>query len=141
VSLPRTPFPGLVVRYGFLWSDEARAGRIEARKDRPCVVVLAVAPAGDGRVRVRVMPITHAPHEADRALASPPKVKRHLGLDDDASWIVLDEVNEFVWPGVDLWPIGRQRPGVWSYGVLPHELFAALQERLRQVLQQRRIVR
>ena len=141
MPLPRTPFPGLIVRYAFLWSDEARQGRTEARKDRPCVVVLAVQSAGDRHVRVRVVPITHAPQHPDRAVALPPKVKRHLGLDADASWIVLDEANEFVWPGVDLRPISRARPGVWTYGVLPQELFEELQTRLRSVLDLRRVQR
>lgn len=141
MALPWTPFPGLVVRYAFLRSEEARQGRTEARKDRPCVVVVAVRPEGDHRVRVRVVPIAHAPQHPDRAVALPPKVKRHLGLDADASWIVLDEANEFVWPGVDLRPISRTRPGVWTYGVLPLELFEALKTRLRSVRDQRRMQR
>jgi len=148
VALPRTPFPGLIVRYAFLWSDEARQGRdearqgrMEARKDRPCVVVLAVRLEGSHRIRVRVVPITHAPQHPDRAVALPPKVKRHLGLDTDASWIVLDEANEFVWPGVDLRPVSRTRPGVWTYGVLPQELFEELRTQLQLVLNQRRMTR
>lgn len=141
MSLPRTPFPGLIVRHAFLWSDETRQGRTEARKDRPCVVVVAVRDEPSQRVRVRVVPITQAPHDPHRAIALPPKVKRHLGLDADESWIVIEEANEFVWPGVDLRPISRTKPGVWSYGVLPVELFAELQSRLRLELEQRRIQR
>jgi hypothetical protein len=141
VALPRTPFPGLIVRYAYLWSDEARQGRTEARKDRPCVVVVAVRRETAARIRVRVVPITHAPQHPDRAVPLPPKVKHHLGLDADASWIVLDEANEIVWPGVDLRPISRPKPGVWTYGVLPRELFEDLQTRLRSVLDQRRIQR
>jgi PemK-like, MazF-like toxin of type II toxin-antitoxin system len=142
VALPRTPFPGLIVRYAYLWSDEAWQGRTEARKDRPCVVVVAVRRETEARLRVRVVPITHAPQQhPDRAVPLPPKVKRHLGLDADASWIVLDEANEFVWPGVDLRPISRTKPGVWTYGVLPRELFEDLQTRLRSVLDQRRVKR
>lgn len=141
MALPRTPFPGLIVRYAFLWSVEARAGRTEARKDRPCVIVLAVRREADHRLRVRVVPITHTPHHLDRAVEVPLKVKRHLGLDADASWIVVDEANEFVWPGVDLRPISRAKPGVWTYGVLPQELFEALQARLRRILGQRRVAR
>jgi hypothetical protein len=141
MALPRSPFPGLIVRYAFLWSDEGRQGRTEARKDRPCVVVIAVRRESDARVRVRVLPITHVPQHLDRAVALPEKVKRHLGLDVDASWIVLDEANEFVWPGVDLRPISRSRPGVWSYGVLPQELFEEVRERLRSIRDQQRRVR
>ena len=93
MALPRAPFPGLIARYAFLWSDEARQGRSEARKDRPCVVVVAVRRESDARVRVRVLPITHLPQHPDRAVALPAKLKRHLGLDDDASWIVPEEAN------------------------------------------------
>jgi hypothetical protein len=141
VALPRAPFPGLIVRYAFLSSDEARQGRTEARKDRPCVVVVAVRRESDARFRVRVLPITQAPQYPDRAVAVPLKVKRHLGLDADASWIVLDEANEFVWPGVDLRPISRSRPGIWSYGVLPQELFEDVRGRLRSMRDQRRVRR
>jgi hypothetical protein len=138
VPLPRTPFPGLVVRFSFLWSNERDTGRTEGRKDRPCVVVVAVRNDGDARVRVRVVPITHQPKDAERGIIVPSKVKRHLGLDEDASWISLEEANEFHWPGVDLRPVSRARPGVWSYGVLPRELFVELQKRLARVLDQRR---
>ena len=74
-------------------------------------------------------------------MALPPKVNRHLGLDADASWIVLGEANEFIWPGVDLRPITRSKPGVWSYGVLPQEVFDAVRERLRLIRDQRRVKR
>ena len=141
MAFPRTPFPGLVVRYAFLWSDEARQGRTEASKDRPCVVIVAVRRAGDARFRVRVLPITHTAHDAERAIALPAKLQRHLGLDAEASWIVLDEANEFVWPGVDLRPISRSRPGVWSYGVLPVEVFDEMRARLRLIRDQRRVKR
>lgn len=128
----------MVVRYSFLWSDEARAGKTEGRKDRPCVIVTAVRRDPDGRFRVRVLPITHRPTEPERSIALPPKVKRHLRLDADASWVVLDEVNEFFWPGVDLRPVSRLRPGVWTFGVLPTEIFDEIRMKLRQIVRQRR---
>lgn len=141
MALPKAPFPGMVVRYPFLWSSEARAGETEGRKDRPCVVITAVRPTAEGRFRVRVLPITHRPSEPSRSIAIPAKVKRHLGLDADASWIMLDEVNEFLWPGVDLRPISRTKPGVWTFGVLPTEIFDEIRAKLRTILQQRRTVR
>jgi hypothetical protein len=141
VALPKTPFPGMVVRYSFLWSTKARAGQTEGRKDRPCVVVTAIRRAGDGRFRVRVLPITRTPTEEARSIAIPSKVKRHLALDADASWIVLDEANEFFWPGVDLRPISRSKPGVWTFGVLPTEIFDEIQTKLRRILHQRRTLR
>lgn len=141
MALPKTPFPGMIVRYSFLWSREAEAGETEGHKDRPCVIIIAIRRAADRRLRVRVLPITHLPAEEARSVAIPPKVKRHLGLDADASWIVLDEANEFFWPGVDLRPISRSKPGVWTFGVLPTELFEEIQAKLRTLLQQRRTFR
>jgi len=141
VALPKAPFPGMVVRYSFLWSTEAKAGQTEGRKDRPCVVITAIRRIADGRFRVRVLPITHTPTEEAPSIAIPAKVKLHLGLDPDASWIVLDEVNEFFWPGVDLRPVSRLRPGVWTFGVLPMEIFEEIQAKLRGLLQQRRTFR
>lgn len=88
-----------------------------------------------------MLPITHMPTEEARSIAIPPKVKRHLGLDEDASWIVLDEANEFFWPGVDLRPISRSKPGVWTFGVLPTEIFEEIRAKLRALLQQRRTFR
>ncbi len=123
MALPKTPFPGMVVRYSFLWSSEARAGQAEGRKDRPCVIVTAIRRVADGRLRVRVLPITHMPTEEARSIAIPPRVQRHLGLD------------------ADLRPVSRLKPGVWTFGVLPTEVFDEVQSKLRTVLQQRRTFR
>lgn len=135
------PQPGMVVRYAYLWSHEAAGGQREGRKDRPCVIIVAAVRQADGRVRVRVLPITHTPPDDSRGVQIPRKVKRHLRLDEDESWIVLDETNEFVWPGPDLRPVSRERPGVWSYGVLPVELFRDVQAKLAAVLSARRVRR
>jgi hypothetical protein len=141
-----------------LWSREAEAGETERRKDRPCVIITAIRRAAAGRLRVRVLPITHRPTEESRGIAIPPKVKRHLGLDADAPlsaraasacqaarqsalWIVLDEANEFYWPEVDLRPVSRSKPRVWTFGILPMEIFDEIQARLRTLLEQRRAFR
>jgi hypothetical protein len=52
VSLP-IPQPGLVIRYSYLWSAEAQAGKEEGTKDRPCAIILVFA-GEQGRQRVRV---------------------------------------------------------------------------------------
>jgi hypothetical protein len=49
---------GLVISYAYLWHDEHQAGREEEQKDRPSVVVPAVAREADGATVVRVLPIT-----------------------------------------------------------------------------------
>jgi hypothetical protein len=88
VPIP-TPEPGLVISYTYLLHHEHEAGRDEGRKDRPSVIVLAVErPANDTTVVV-VLPITHAaPADPAAAVEIPAAVKRHLGLDDERSWIV-----------------------------------------------------
>ena len=53
---------------------------------------------------------TAAPGDPATAVEIPMPIKRHLGLDDDRSWIVVDEGNEFLWPGYDLRKPSSQRP-------------------------------
>jgi hypothetical protein len=116
------PEPGLVVSYAYLWHSEHRAGRDEGRKDRPSVIVLAVTRVGDGATTVTVLPITHSPPTVPHsAVEIPSPVKRHLGLDDARSWIVVAEGNEFLWPGYDL----RKLPhgDRYDYGFLPPRFF------------------
>ncbi len=131
------PCPGLLIRYGFLWSDEARRGQAEASKDRPAVIVIAQERRSDGAMIVTVAPITHRPADTGRAVEIPQKVKKHLGLDDDASFIVLDELNRFVWPGPDIRPLTRRKPGVFSYGILPHDIFRQVRQVAAALLQSR----
>jgi hypothetical protein len=104
VSLP-APKPGLVIRYAYLWESEARKGREEGAKDRPCAIVLVVLRDSDHPI-VRVLPVTHSPpsHAAD-ALEIPATTKQRLGLDGERSWVVLTEANDFIWPGPDLRPV------------------------------------
>jgi hypothetical protein len=127
------PQPGLVISYAYLWHHEHRAGREEGVKDRPCVIILAAWSTADGTTMVRVAPVTHSqPDDPASAVELPQAVKRHLGLDTDRSWIVLDEVNEFTWPGFDLRPIPGKRD-TFAYGFLPPRLFDALTARLAEV--------
>ena len=91
------PEAGLVISYAYLWSNEFRRGKIEGLKNRPCAIVLVVEHESIGN-KVTVAPITHTePLTPDMALEIPPKVKAHLGLDTDRSWIILDDFDEFIW--------------------------------------------
>ena len=91
------PQVGLVISYAYLWSDEAEQGHVEGRKDRPCAIVVALEnPERKPRKQVAVVPITHTPpHDPRVAIEIPPRVKQHLGLDDERSWVVLNEFNVF----------------------------------------------
>jgi hypothetical protein len=54
LKLPE-PRPGLVIRYGFLWSHEAEAGAEEAAKDRPCAIVVAARRQENGEIGVKAV--------------------------------------------------------------------------------------
>ena len=116
------PEVGLVISYSYLWRDEAAEGHAEGFKPRPCAIVVAQIQDPEKPPRVVVVPITHTPHrDPNSALEIPAAVKRHLGLDDERSWIVLDDFNVFTWPGFDLRTDAKT--GRCEYGHLPPALF------------------
>lgn len=107
-------------------TTSTRPGGKEGQKDRPSVIVLAVERAADGATVVTVLPITHSPPlDPASGVEIPLPVKRHLGLDDDPSWIIVSG-NEFLWPGYDL----RKRPHSdrYDYGFLPPRFFNQILE-------------
>ena len=104
------PEVGLVLSYSYLWSDEAEAGHVEGRKDRPCAIILVVRQTEGPSPVVAVVPITHTPHpRLDAAIEIPPAVRRHLWTDDQPSWMVLEDLNVFTWPGFDLRAVPGQQ--------------------------------
>ena len=124
-----TPEPGLVIGYAYLWRHEVLRGYGEGVKDRPCVIVLSVRNVG-GQTVVSVAPITHSrPDGVELAVEIPLETKRRLGLDGARSWIVAGELNQFVWPGVDLRPEGRGGHN-YAYGRLPATLYRQVRERV-----------
>lgn len=125
-----TPVPGLVIRYAYLWRTEYLKGQDEGVKDRPCAVILALK-VSDEETRVFVLPITHTPpDDPDAALEIPAGTKNRLGLDEEQSWIILTEANEFVWPGPDLRPKTTEGdPTDIAYGALPKRLFEQMRVR------------
>lgn len=124
----RLPNPevGQVIRYRYLWTREDSAGREDGSKDRPCAIVIALPPKRpeDESPTVAVVPITHTPPRGTSlAVEIPAAVKRRLGLDDERSWIILDEVNRFAWPGPDLVPArAHHQTSEMIYGSLPQML-------------------
>lgn len=138
MALPE-PELGLVISYSYLWRQDSEAGLSEGTKDRPCAIVLIVRAAeGESAPVVTVAPITHLPpRDPSVAIEIPARVKQHLGLDDERSWIVLDDYNEFAWPGFDLRPISSTR-GRYDYGFLPPALFDAITRRILDLRRQGR---
>lgn len=120
------PRPGLVIRYDYLWSREAAAGR-DGGKERPACLVAADNRAASPRFVV-ILPITHARPDKDTVgVEIPAKVRQMLGLDEAPCWVIVSEHN------VDEWPNGLAplpgRPGVFSHGFIPPGLFAQVKAR------------
>jgi len=128
MSLP-IPEPGLVLSYSYLWKHQALAGNEEGVKDRPCAVTLVIE-ASDTETTVWVAPITHTDPSDDKlSIEIPARVKRHLNLDGERSWIIVNEVNIFIWPGPDLRPVPGNK-GEFDYGYLPPKLFDQIREKM-----------
>jgi hypothetical protein len=116
----KTPEPADVISYSYLWAREAAAGEESGRKDRPAVVVVARIERQVGTL-ILVAPVTHtAPENAAEAIEIPSNVKKQLGLDRQRSWIMVNELNRFIWPGPD---IRQVLGGMPFYDALPDWLF------------------
>ncbi len=115
------PQQGLVVSFEYQWLYQNANGLVNGTKDRPVVVVLVL----DGKESY-VAPITSKqPDDLTTAISIPSKVLQHLGLDNKPTWIICDEVNQFIWPGYDLRPIDHN-PDTCVYGFLPPKLYESV---------------
>ena len=130
MALPE-PRPGLVIRYDYLWSREAAAGRDQG-KERPACLVAAMDSTTSPRFVV-ILAITHARPDQDTVgVEIPAKVRQALGLDDVPSWVIVSEHNVDEWPNGGLAPLPG-RPGVFSYGFIPPGLFAQVKARFLEL--------
>jgi hypothetical protein len=136
MALPE-PKPGLVIRYDYLWADEAAAGR-DSGRDRPACLIAASDATANPRFVV-ILPITHSRPHDDSAVEIPPKVRAAIGLDNAPSWVIVSEHN------IDEWPNGLAaipgRPGVFAYGFIPPGLFTQIKIKFLEVAKQRRVRR
>ena len=131
-----SPEPGMVLRYDYLWSREALQGRQQS-KDRPTCLV-AAGESRSNRRFVLLLPITHSPPSGDTiGIEIPQKVKAALGLDDEASWVVISEYNVDEWPNAGLAHIPG-KPGIYSYGFLPPALFASVKRKFADLVREKR---
>ncbi|MEK7661327.1 MAG: type II toxin-antitoxin system PemK/MazF family toxin [Pseudomonadota bacterium] len=132
------PEPGLVISYSYLWRNQQEKGNAEGRKNRPCVIILAVENKA-GETKVTVAPITSsALKNAADGVEVPLEVKKHLGLDSGNSWIIITEVNQFVWPGYDIRPI-KANNDKFDYGFIPSKLFRKVKASLFEVAKMRKL--
>lgn len=103
------------------------------------MVVLATKERAHG-LEVIVAPITTGPPQAGAAAVEiPARVRDHLGLSADRSWIVCDELNSFTWPGPDIRPIRAADDASPFYGKIPGRLLEQVRGRLTQVAAARRL--
>jgi hypothetical protein len=130
-----------VICYSYLWASEHHAGAEEGNKNRPCAIV-AAHQVIEGREVVTVVPITHSrPADAANAVEIPAALKKHLGLDDQPSWVVVTETNDFIWPGPDLQPLPGVTPRRFEYGMLPPRFFTHIRDKILQAHLNRRLDR
>jgi hypothetical protein len=133
MALPE-PKPGLVIRYDYLWTREAAAGKQQS-KDRPACLVTA----SDSTVAPRfvvILPITHSAPTGDTVgMEIPPKVAQALGLDEARNWVVVSDHNVDEWPNAGIAPLPG-RPDIFSYGFIPPRLFAQIKERFLELSEQ-----
>ena len=126
--------PGLVIRYDYLWIDEAARGRHQG-KDRPACIVAASDSASTPRFVV-ILPITHTPPSGNTVgIEIPPKVRQAIGLDDAPSWVIVSEHNVDEWPNGGLVPVPG-RTGIFSYGFIPPRLFALIKAKFLELSEQ-----
>lgn len=135
MALP-LPQPGQVIRYAYLWWNEARTGREDGVKDRPCCIVLTRITT-EGRTVAYVLPVTHTPPLNDEdGIEIPATTKQRLGLDAERSWIITTEFNQFTWPGPDLRPTAS---GEYLYGYLPEKLLRLVLEQVKKNARDKRL--
>lgn len=133
MKVPAIPPVGHVIAYQYLWASQA-ATREDGAKTYPCAIVLAQETREGEPPIAYVVAISHTPPvKGRRTVSVPPKLKRHLGLDDLPSWVYVDELNVFSWPGPDIRPGDHlpRRPAAIDnvvIGQLPSDWFELLKQ-------------
>ena len=135
------PEPGLVLSYAYVWRlyggmNTKRAQRKGAKTGH---VSSLLRWNRAGKTVVTVAAITHRkPTGTTVGIEIPLRVKAHLGLDAQPSWVIVSEVNAFVWPGYDLRPVpGKQG---MAYGFLPPRLAEKIKTTILELIASRRAV-
>ena len=123
---PPEPQPGLVIRYAYLWRDEARQGREEGTKDRPCVMILSVRDRGGASI-VTVAPVTHSPPPASgRAVEIPPPPSSASASTTCPPGSLPTISTSSSGPAPDIRPVPGRPRGSFAYGFIPAGLYQAV---------------
>lgn len=124
--LPK-PNPGRVIRYAYLWHNEAMTGQEDGTKPRPVVILRSMT--DDGVTRVYVVPLTRTPPSGTEGIEIPADLAKTLGLTWQRCWAICSEVNVFDWAGPDLRPVPGKRPETCEYGQMG-KTFAKIRDRV-----------
>lgn len=122
------PEPGLVFPCFYLWRDEFAAGREAQCAICPAAAIVAATPVAGGGAFIAAAPIAYCqPTDEQRSVEMPAALNAHLNLKSRRSWIICNECNEFLWPGL---AFSETADGRRSYGMLPRELMTAVRREM-----------
>lgn len=131
------PKAGMVINYGYVWARQARQGMEEGQKFRPSLI-LGVQEEQDKKM-VYVAPITHTPpFYPEESVLVPNETGSRIGLDDKPKWLMLNEVNKFEWPGLDIRRVPHRRERSQFYGFVPRQFLEQARDKMREMMQQNR---
>jgi hypothetical protein len=83
-----------------------------------------------GRKIVTVLPVTHSPPaDVAHAVEIPQETKERVGLNAERSWVVINEANQFAWPGPDLRSAPGRDASSSAYGLLPRGFYRKIRDR------------
>lgn len=122
-----SPQRGSVINYRFLWKDENDSGQVEGLKARPCLIV-SINETTNEKV-VRVVPISTRNPGLSRNFLEITTAWSIQGLSRYPSYLILDEINEFVWPGYDIEPLSHRSSSL--YGRVTRGEFTKVLETLK----------
>ena len=63
--------------------------------------------------------------------------RRRLGLPPEPCWVMLSEVNHFIWPGPDLRPVAHPAGSFCTYGLLSARQFRRIRDTVLQRARER----
>lgn len=126
------PKVGMVVNYEYIWARQFRDGfKPEDRvKVRPCAILAVVE--GKDDTTVYVAPMTHtAPYHPERSIKLGEDTSERLRMNCNNTWLMVDEVNKFTWPGDSLRRVFNRQPGGFCFGMLPEAVLRDAREKLK----------
>jgi hypothetical protein len=122
------PFPGLVIGYSYLWHHDYKLERDFSEKPATHGVVLSVEEeVGDKLVIVAAL--TDIKRRDTEGIELPEATRIRLGLPSPQYWIIISEVNRFVWPGPDLRSVSALTENGLS--AIPPALFETVKSAMR----------